>query len=339
MEFGVMLPQTNKIASRSAIVDIAQAAEDLGFDALTVHDHLVFNGWWIVSGARDIDVTGEDRDLYEALETLTFVAALTKRVRLVASVIILPLRDPLLLAKQTATLDVFSEGRFTLGVGVGPPLRPTHRETTALGPHRGNAAREYKAVGVSGNRGPRTNEYLEAIIELWTKDKVSFSGEYVTYDEIDVFPKPVQKPHPPILIGGRSEAALHRTARYGDGWNPSQVSAPQLGKSADRIRLLARELGRPEPKIFGINIHSVIADSDAAADAVARPTVRQLFPGEAEYEERTIIGSPDTFVRRLRAYEEAGATYAELKPLYPSLDNLIEQMETIRDEVMPAFAD
>ena len=78
MEFGVMLPQTNKIASRSAIVDIAQAAEDLGFDALTVHDHLVFNGWWIVSGARDIDVTGEDRDLYEALETLTFVAALTK---------------------------------------------------------------------------------------------------------------------------------------------------------------------------------------------------------------------------------------------------------------------
>lgn len=338
MQFGVMLPQTNRVASRSAIVDIAQAAEDLGFDALTVHDHLVFNGWWIVSGVRDIEVEGEDRDLYEALETLTFAAALTKRVRLVASVIIVPLRDPLLLAKQTATLDVLSEGRFTLGVGVGPPLNPTYRETTALGPHRGNAAREYEAVGVSGNRGPRTNEYLEAIIELWTKEKVSFSGDYITYDEIEVFPKPVQQPHPPILIGGRSDAALERTARYGNGWNPSQVSAPQMADGSQRIRTMARDLGRPEPEILGINIHSVIADSDDAADAIARPTVRQLFPGETEYEERTIVGSPDTFVRRLKEYQEAGATYAELKPLYPSLDNFIKQMETIRDEVMPAFS-
>ena len=122
--FSVMLPQTNSVASRDEILRTAETAEALGFDAVTVHDHLVFNGFWVASGMQGAEGPGDNRDLYEAMETLTFVAARTERVRLVTSVIILPLRAPVLFAKQAATLDVLSKGRFVLGVDVGPPLNP-----------------------------------------------------------------------------------------------------------------------------------------------------------------------------------------------------------------------
>ena len=145
---GGMLPQTNRGSSPDAILQVAEAAEELGFDALTVHDHIVFNGFWVASGMPGASGPGDDRDLYEALETLTFAAARTSRILLVASVIIVPIRHPVLLAKQIATLDALSGGRFVLGAGVGPPLRASEYEAIKLGPHRGNAAKEYNAVGV-----------------------------------------------------------------------------------------------------------------------------------------------------------------------------------------------
>jgi probable F420-dependent oxidoreductase len=332
-----MLPQTNAVASPSAILRVAEAAEELGFDGVTVHDHIVFNGFWIASGMAGAKGPGDDRDLYEAMETLTFVASRTKRILLAASVIILPLRDPVLFAKQAATLDAFSGGRFVLGVGVGPPLRPSGQETTKLGPHRGNAAKEYEAVNVVGNRGPRTDEYLRAIYEIWMNEHATFSGVYVSFEDIEVFPKPVQKPRPPVLIGGRSDHALRRAARYGDGWNPSQVSARQLAELLPTLRGFYREEGRPGPDWVGINIHSVIADSAAAAHAIADPTAAKLFSSHEEYQRRTIVGSPGGFVSRIEEYRAAGANYVELKPLYPNVDHLIDQMQLISDEVIPAF--
>jgi len=335
--FSVMLPQTNSVASRDAILRVAEAAEELEFDAVTVHDHLVFNGFWIASGMQNADGPGDNRDLYEALETLTFVAARTERIRLVTSVIILPLREPVLFAKQAATLDVLSEGRFVLGVGVGPPLKPIGYETTKLGQHRDNAAREYDAVGVSGNRGVRTNEYLEAIFTIWENESATFQGQFVSFKDIEVFPKPIQKPRPTVMVGGRSDHALRRAARYADGWNPSQVSATQLATSLPTLHTYFKEAGRGEPTEVGINIHSVIADTDDAAHVIADPSATKMFPNLDEYKERTILGNPDAFTRRVQEYVDAGANYIELKPLYPDIDHLINQMHLIHDEVMPAF--
>ncbi len=332
-----MLPQTNRVSSPDAIVRVAEAAEELGFDALTVHDHIVFNGFWIASGMPGAIGPGDDRDLYEALETLTFAAARTSRVLLVASVIIIPIRHPVLLAKQIATLDALSGGRFVLGAGVGPPLRATEYETTKLGPHRGNAAKEYDAVGVSGNRGPRTDEYLEAMFEIWANDKATYHGKYVSFDEIEVFPKPIQRPRPPVWIGGRSEFALRRAAKLADGWNPSQPSPGQLAELVPELEALYKEAGRSGPDTVGINIHSVIAESDEAAAAIAEPSARKLFPTDEEYEQRTIVGSPDTFARRVGEFVDAGANYIELKPLYPDVDHLLDQMKSIAKNVMPSF--
>ncbi len=339
MKFGVMLPHTNRISSTDAIIQTAETAEEYGFYALSVHDHIVFNGHWIVSGARGIDVPGDDRDLFEAMETMTFAAARTDKIRLVASVILLPIREPVLFAKQAATLDVLSKGRLTLGFGVGPPLIPSDKETTKLGNHRSNAGKEYDAVGISGNRGPRTDEYIEAICEIWKNPSATYNGKYTSFEDIEVFPKPIQKPHPPIYIGGRSEFAIQRTVKYGDGWNPSQPSAPQLQEGIARIQKLCIEAGRAPVTNFGINIPSVIAATDEQADAIARPTVGPMFPGETEYRERTIVGSPETFIKRVQEFKDAGANYVELKPLYPSMDQFMEQLRLIRDEVMPAVAD
>lgn len=339
MKFGVMLPHTNKIASTDAIIRTAETAEEFGFHALSVHDHLVFNGHWIVSGARGIDAPGDDRDLFEAMETMTFAAARTSRIRLVASVIVLPLREPVLFAKQAATLDVLSDGRLTLGFGVGPPLKPSGKETIKLGRHRSNAGKEYDAVGVYGNRGPRTDEYIEAIFEIWENASASYQGKYTSFTDIEVFPKPIQKPHPLIFIGGRSEFAIQRAVKYGDGWNPSQPSVAQMKEGIARINELCGKANRKPITHFGVNIPSVIASSDEEADAIARPTVGPMFPGETEYQERTIVGSPDTFIRRVREFKEAGVNYIELKPLYPDMDQFMEQLRLIHDEVMPAVAD
>ena len=339
MKFGVMLPHTNKIASTDAIIRTAETAEEFGFHALSVHDHIVFNGHWIVSGMRGIEAPGDDRNLFEAMLTMTFAAARTSKIRLIASVIVLPIREPVLFAKQAATLDVLSNGRLTLGFGVGPPLTPGDHETTKLGKHRSNAGKEYDAVGVYGNRGPRTDEYIEAVLEIWENASATYKGQYTSFDHIEVFPKPLQKPHPPVFIGGRSEFAIQRTVKYGDGWNPSQPSAPEMIEGIARIQDLCKQAGRAPVSNFGVNIPSVIAATDEEADAIARPTVGPMFPGETEYQERTIVGSPDTFIRRVREFKKAGVNYVELKPLYPDMDQFMTQLRLIRDEVMPAVAD
>ena len=339
MHLTVMLPQTNKVASPQAIRHIATAAEELGFFGITVHDHLVFNGWWIVSGVRGFDGSGDDRDLYEALETLAFVAAITQRIQLSVSVVVVPMRKPVALAKQVATIDALSGGRLRLGVGVGPPIKPMEHETTQLGAHRANALREYDASGLRGERGRRTDEYLRAMIEIWTHDKASFEGEFVSFEDIEVFPKPVQRPYPPLFVGGRSDFALRRAARFGAGWIPSQVSVADIVDGRARLGELYAEQGEEGSPEIVINLPVVLADSDEAAQAIARPTATPMFPGEQEYRERTIVGSPATFVSRLREYRDAGVSNVELKPLYPSLDNFVWQLEMLQREVAPALED
>ena len=342
MKFAVMLPQTNRISSPEALIRAAEMAEALDFHAISVRDHIVFNGVWITSGMRGLDLPGDDRNIFEALETLAFVASRTSRVKLGTSVIIVPNRHPLLLAKQISSLDVLSGGRVIFGIGVGPN-RAQHAkpgEAVQLGRHRANLEKEYDTFGAHGPRGPRMDEYVRAMIAIWTEERPSFDGDFVAFDEIDVFPKPVQRPYPPILVGGRSPAAQRRVVEYADGWIPSQVTAAEMAEGLASIRAGRAAAGRdPEPAYVGINVHSAIADTDEAAEALAHPTVGHLFPEMAEFRARTITGSIDTFRARCLEYRGAGVNYIELKPVYRDLDHLEAQLRAIRDEVMPALPD
>ncbi|MBM4433570.1 MAG: LLM class flavin-dependent oxidoreductase [Chloroflexi bacterium] len=338
MKFAVLLPQTNQVASTDAILRAAAAAEELGFDAVSVHDHIQFNGWWIASGSRTSVPGGDDRTLFEAVTTLAFVAARTARVRLLTSILLLPVRDPIVLAKQIATVDVLSGGRFTCGVGVGPPLEEAKTETTRLAQHRTNAEKEYAAFGLRGNRGPRMDEHLQAMISVWTQEKATFRGRYVSFEDLDVFPKPLQRPRPPLWVGGRSEFAMERCARFGDVWNPSQTSPRQYAESLPVLRAKFAAHGRPAPSEYATNIFTAIAETDELAERIAAPAVGPMFYSDGEFRARTIVGGPATWVRILREWEKVGLTYCEIKPTYHTVDDLVAQLRLIAREVMPAFA-
>lgn len=337
MEFGVFLPQTNWVASPSAIRDTAQAAEELGFAAVSVHDHIQYNGWFIASGSRQPVPGGDQRDLYDAVATLAYVAGLTSRVRLHTSILLVPIREPILTANQLASIDRMADGRLVVGIGVGPPLRQSEGETTRLAHHRSNAAIEYAAFGLSGNRGPLVDEYVEAMIAIWTQDPASYHGQHISFDDLEVFPKPLQQPHIPIWVGGRSEFALERVVRLGQTWNPSQMSPTQFSESWADLDARFEAAGRPRAAVRAINTYSVIADDAAEADELARAAVAEMFYSDPEFHDRTLVGTPDTWIERLADWQARGLTFCELKPVYHTVDDLIAQMRRINAEVMPAF--
>ena len=207
MQFGFGAPVSGPLSSPDNLARVAVEGEAMGYDYATISDHVVI--------PRDIEAkypysdTGEfpgraGGDRHEQLTAVAFIAGKTSRLRLVTSVTVVPHRPAVLQAKMLATIDVLSKGRLVFGIGAG-----WMRE-------------EFEALGVPplAERGAVTDEYLNAFRELWTKDDPSFEGRYVKFANIRFEPKPVQKPYPPIWVGGESGPALRRTARIGDGWYP-----------------------------------------------------------------------------------------------------------------------
>jgi len=205
MRYGFYLPTRGRTATPEALETLVTRAEAFGLHSVMIADHIVFPGEmrskypYTLSGA----FPGHG-DTLEQLTLMAFIAAKTARLRLVTSVMILPHRNPVLTAKMLATIDVLSKGRVTVGVGVGW-LR---EEFEAL------QAPEFD------RRGAVSDEYLQIFKILWTQDPATFAGEFYRFNHVHCLPQPVQKPHPPIWIGGHSRPALRRVAQYGDGWHP-----------------------------------------------------------------------------------------------------------------------
>jgi probable F420-dependent oxidoreductase len=188
----------------------AALAESAGFEALWVGDHV----------ALPLDL-GEAAEVprLEALVTLSYLAAATTRARLGVGVLVLPQRQPVLLAKQLSSIDILSRGRLTVGIGVG------------------YVEGELKALGTPlAERGPRTDEYIAALRALWEGAAAHYTGRFVAFDSIVQQPRPVQRPHPPIVIGGHSPAAFRRAALEGDGWYGWQLGLDETAQSLARLR-------------------------------------------------------------------------------------------------------
>ena len=207
MEFGFYLPNNGPTSQPDDLAEIARHGDRLGYHSMVVGDHVLVPKQidspypYTVSGEFP---GGEAGEYLEQLTLLTFLAGITQKIRLVPSVMIVPYRNPLLAAKILATLDVLSKGRLTLGVGVGW------------------MEEEFQALDAPpfSQRGEVTNEYLQIFKELWTSDNPSFDGEHYQFSGINFLPKPVQKPHPPIWVGGQSRRAIRRAAQLGNGWHP-----------------------------------------------------------------------------------------------------------------------
>jgi probable F420-dependent oxidoreductase len=212
MKLGISLPQLGPQASAENLIKVARRAEELGYDSVWVLERMLWplNPKEPYPPAPDGKLPDAYQVVLDPIETLAFVAAHTKKVSLGTSVIVLPYHTPIQLARRIATLDVLSGGRTLVGVGVG-----WSRD-------------EFEAAGTPfERRGARSDEFLRAMIELWTKDPVKFDGDFYHIPESKVGPKPVQKPYPPIYVAGFGQYAFDRAVKFGNGWNPAGVPSFQ----------------------------------------------------------------------------------------------------------------
>lgn len=220
MKFGLYGLHRGGCVDPAVLARRARQAEEIGIESLWVGDHLALP-------SQVGEPSAHAR--FEAVVALTHLAALTHRARLVAGVVVLPQRQPVLLAKQLSSLDVLSGGRLTVGIGVG------------------YVEAELRALGVPpAERAARTDEYLAAIRLLWTGEPVSFEGRFVSFTDVVQWPPPVQRPHPPIVVGGHSPAAYRRAVRVGDGWFGWNLDLEQTAEALTGLRDAARRHGRPD---------------------------------------------------------------------------------------------
>jgi len=329
----VRVPHAWCHAGPAAIDEVAAAAEELGFDGVSVQDHLLSDPAVTPCGSRHGQ---DDRTVFEAMGVLHYLAGRTHRLRLLSGVFVVPYRNTILLAKEGATLDVLSGGRFIFGVGVGAVLGKEADGAQRLSAHARIAQREFAAMGVRGDRGALIDEMLDAIVALWEQDAPSFHGRHVAFGSLDLYPKPVQQPHPPIWIGGRSDAALRRVARIGDGWFPSQASPDLIAAGRARILELAAEGGRPAPLDQGVNLFAAIADTTDIARGVVADALGRRFRDTDALWEATLAGTPGAVVEQMATYASAGVNAFDLKLLPLAVPETLRQLERIATDVLPA---
>ena len=211
MRFGFVVPNNFGVPDPAEVVRLGVLAESLGFDSVWVNHHVLNVGY-----VRD---RLGDAPYHDALVTLTWLASRTSRVSLGTSVLVMPYLHPMVLAKELATLDHLCNGRLVIGLGAG------------------SLPDENAALGVPyESRGRYCNEFLEVVRLLWTADRASFTGEFFDFDDLISSPKPLQDPHPPLVIGGNRPPALRRAARLGDGWHPMNVSPDGLARRLETVR-------------------------------------------------------------------------------------------------------
>lgn len=202
---------------------IARLAEGVGFESLWAGEHVV------LPDPREPPSPMEPHDrILDPIIALTFLAAQTRRVRLGTGIIILPQRNPLVLAKELASLDVLSEGRFIFGIGVGY-LEP-----------------EFRALGIPfAERGARTDDYLAAMRAIWSAEQPAHQGRFVQFAHVQAHPQPVQQPGPPIVVGGRSSGAYRRAVEQGNGWYGFSMSVDAAARALNDIQMAAARYARP----------------------------------------------------------------------------------------------
>ena len=310
MHYGFYLPTRGPTATRDGILTLAREGERLGLHSAMVADHIVFP-----VESRSIypyTVDGRHPSIGDALETFSIlgvVAGATERLRLVTSVLVLPYRNPVLTAKMVASLDVLSGGRLTLGVGAGW-LR---EEFEAL------HSPPFEA------RGTVTDEWIAIFKQLWSQSPASFEGRFYRYADIRVEPFPVQKPHPPIWVGGHSRAALRRTARHGQGWHPvgavaaSPLPPHEMRAHLDTLKRLTDSEGR-DFSALTISYKAPLYDIGIPSPDGAR---------------RAFSGTPDEIADDIRTFAAIGVHELVFDCRGESIAESVERLQWLAAEVIP----
>ena len=280
MQIGINMSVSEQHGNFGAL---AQKMEKLGFESVWLPEHPVIpvhhNSRY--GGTPDGSVPVGMRTLVNPLIALTYAAASTSTLKLGTAINLVTEHHPLDLAKQISTLDMYSGGRFIFGIGTG-----WFRE-------------EAEALGVDfDHRATQAREHVLAMKELWTKDEAEFHGRYVDFSAMYCYPKPTQKPHPPVLIGGSAKNVLKRVVEWGDGWIPIRIEPEEIKTARATLTRLSEEAGR-DPASIDITIHSQPADLDL-----------------------------------IKRFEEAGANRVLVRASAPGHDSSIEEIEQLAAKVL-----
>jgi len=256
MDIGCHLPNQGPLATREALATFARAADERGVASLWVSDHVIFPRTATGSYPGGRFPHPPDKAYLEPVVTLTAAAMCTTRARLGASVFILGHRHPVVMAKMLTSIDALSEGRLIVGVGVG-----WWKE-------------ELEMLGAPfTKRGRQADEALQVFKALWTQDNPAFDGEFFRIRDLGFAPKPVQKPHPPIWVGGDSPGAFRRVATFGDGWHATSKTPAQFSEALGRLRKATDEARRPFESIelslrFELTDELITQGTQAVVDAL-----------------------------------------------------------------------
>jgi probable F420-dependent oxidoreductase len=300
-------------AGPEALRTLARRAEALGFHAVWLADHIVIPQQ--VNSSYPYDTGGASpfdpsQPFYEPLSALNFLAGCTERIRLGTHVLIIPYRQPVYTAKTLATLDALSGGRLIVGAGAGW------------------MAEEFAALGLANyaDRGAVTNEYLQLFKELWTKDDPVFYGKHVQVSGIGFQPKPVQRPHPPIWIGGHSGPALRRVALLGDGWMPIGLRPLSLLQPAEMARKVAR-------------LQTLLREANRAEDAVTISFTAPVVVTKSPASPRPFLqGSPEEIAADLRRYQALGVQNFNMNLPGFDISEQAEAMDQFACEIAPLLS-
>jgi probable F420-dependent oxidoreductase len=223
MKFGLFGINMNVCSNPETAARVAQAAESAGFESVWTGEHVV-----LPDPQAPPSPLPPLSPLLDPAVALAFIAARTKTVKLGTGIIILPQRNPLVLAKELASVDVVSGGRLIFGLGIG------------------YLKAEFDALGAPfDQKGPRSMDYLQAMKAVWTQEKPAYQGQFVSFSGIQARPQPVQKPHPPVVIGGHTKAAFRRAVQYGNGWYGFALDLAATEKCLTGLKEAAQQVRRP----------------------------------------------------------------------------------------------
>ncbi|MCC4118244.1 TIGR03619 family F420-dependent LLM class oxidoreductase [Aromatoleum toluclasticum] len=306
MKFALATPALNNYPAAMApwepraggpeILRYARKADSLSWDWLTIPEHIVMpTDMKEVMGSR----------FAEGIAASAVLMGATERIHMLTYILALPYRHPLVLAKQIGTMEFLAGGRFTLGTAVG------HLE------------REFETLGIPfEQRGPMTDEYLKALKEAWTSEHPKFHGDFVKFDNILVEPKPVQKPHPPIFVGGNSPAAMRRAAVHGDGWIPWLVTAEDL----------------PGCIAYMKSLPAYEEKADRFEILVTTTAYKVEDFSHAEKGETEVSSDRDSVLRDIEALQKAGATSVQvMPPKLETFEQCLDWIEWYDQEIIPQF--
>ena len=314
MQIGFNLPISGPLSSPEILTQIAQQGESLGYDYLTLTDHAVLPNLRVpgypYSESGEFFGEGPERR-HEQLTAVAFIAAKTRRIRLVLAVMVVPHRPAVLAAKMLSTIDVLSGGRLVVGIGAGWMQA------------------EFDAVVTTpfAERGRVTDEYLRAFRSVWTEEAPRFAGSWVRVDGIFFEPKPVQKPHPPIWVGGESGPSLRRAATLGDAWYPIGSNnkhlldtLPRYRAGVDRLRRLTVQAGR---------------DPESVALAYRVKRYGEAVPHRASDGERRLFsGGTADLIEDFRALRALGVSAVDIDFESADPEASLAEMRRFKDQVI-----